>query len=460
MDDERDYKYDLFISYQHADEGWAEQLAARLEREDYPGRRLHVFFAPWDIRPGEHIAESLEEALPRSRKVGLVVTPEAMRSEWVKIERLVTAHIDAEEHQRRLIPLRRRPCEKLPALLLGIRAIDFEDDAQFEHGYRELLAAVRDEPLPRGPRRGTPLEVSLPPSIPRPPAGSFVARYNREGLNLLELLRQELSPKKNQLVVLWGDGGVGKTTLAYEALREMADDFGQRVVWASPELRANLTFGTLLDEVATQLGHPEVRQLAPAPKEERVLQLIDEAPALVVLDNFETVKRKEQKPCLDFLSNRARCPALITTRKRVTRKGVSNVAVEVMNPGEAGEFIDNWVKREAGNPQVFDEIDRGRIVEAAGRNPLVMQWVVAQIDRARDPDAVLADLSRGKGDAAARVFGNTFKLLDEDARRALLALSLFTPGASREALAEVTGLAGCGGCAAEFGEGGGREVLR
>jgi tetratricopeptide (TPR) repeat protein len=440
MTDEHDYRYDLFISYNRADEEWAEQLAARLEREDHRGRKLKVFFAPWDIQPGEYITESLEEALPQSRKVGLVVTPEAMRSEWVKIERLVTVHIDAEERQRRLIPLYRRPCEKLPALLRGIKAINFEDDAQFEKGYQELLAVVKGESLRRGAQQEASAEVSLPPSIPRPPTGSFVARYNREGGNLLELLRDELSPNNNQLVVLWGDGGVGKTTLAYETLRAMVGDFGQRIIWASPELRASLTFGTLLDEIATQLGHAEVRQLALAPKEERVLQLIAEAPALVVLDNFETVKRKEQKLCLDFLADRARCPALITTRKRVTHKGTSNIAVEVMKPEEAREFLDNWVKREAGNPHVFDEIDRDHIIEAADHNPLVMQWVVAQIDRARDPDAVVRDLSRGKGDAAARVFGNTFKLLDEDARCALLALSLFTPSASREALAKVTGL--------------------
>ena len=40
MSDEQDYKYDLFISYNRADEGWAEQLAARLEREDCRGRKL------------------------------------------------------------------------------------------------------------------------------------------------------------------------------------------------------------------------------------------------------------------------------------------------------------------------------------------------------------------------------------------------------------------------------------
>jgi len=46
MTDEPTYEYDLFISYNRADEGWAEQLAARLEQEAYQDRKLKVFFAP------------------------------------------------------------------------------------------------------------------------------------------------------------------------------------------------------------------------------------------------------------------------------------------------------------------------------------------------------------------------------------------------------------------------------
>ena len=117
MTDEQDYKYDLFISYNRADEVWAGRLAARLEQEDYRGRKLKVFFAPWDIPPGEYITESLEEALPQSRKVGLVITPEAMQSEWVKIERLVTvppAHRTPRSTGDVVIPLSAAPPKSFP----------------------------------------------------------------------------------------------------------------------------------------------------------------------------------------------------------------------------------------------------------------------------------------------------------------------------------------------------------
>jgi tetratricopeptide (TPR) repeat protein len=70
-----------------------------------------------------------------------------------------------------------------------------------------------------------------------------------------------------------------------------------------------------------------------------------------------------------------------------------------------------------------------------------MEWLVAQIDTAQAPYTVLDELAHGEGDAAERVFGRSFNLpqVGNDGRATLLALSLFVPSASREALAEVAG---------------------
>ncbi|HEX8290942.1 MAG TPA: tetratricopeptide repeat protein, partial [Pyrinomonadaceae bacterium] len=436
MTEEQDYKHDLFISYNRADEGWAEQLAARLEQEDYRGRKLKVFFAPWDIPPGEYITESLEEALPQSRKVALVVTPEAMRSEWVKIERLVTTHIDIEEHERRLIPLYRRAPGKLPALLRGIRAIDFEEDAQFEKGYRELLAAVRGEPLPRGGRGEASKGVLPPSSVPRPPSFGFVSRRDEQGRDIVERLKEELAPGRDQLVTLSGPGGIGKTTLAAEAARELQATYGGRVVWSSADGRADFTFPSLLDDIATQLGSAGLRTLAPAEKEEQVRAAA--SGALVVLDNYETVAAAEQKRIEAWLK-RTQCSALFTSRPKVP--GTVFVPVSAMSREEAAEFLEK-LTAQTQDPQLFTPEVREQVFGTAEANPYVMQWVVAQIDDAKEPATVFEELAGGEGDAAERVFARSFDLprVGDDGRAALLALSLFARNASREALAEVAGL--------------------
>jgi hypothetical protein len=87
-------------------------------------------------------------------------------------------------------------------------------------------------------------------------------------------------------------------------------------------------------------------------------------------------------------------------------------------------------------------VDKQRIIETAESNPLILQWVFAQVDLAQDWREVLDELAQGEGDAAHRVFDRSFglPLLNNGGRATLLALSLFVPSASRSALAEVAGL--------------------
>src|SRR3954462_5938256 len=127
MTDEQTYRYDLFISYNHADEEWAKKLATRVEQESCGGRRLVVFFAPWDIRPGESVDERLDRALEESRYVGLVLSPESVGSQWVGEEWYSTHHAGMKRKERLIIPFYRRTC-KIPRFIDHLNRIDFRDD--------------------------------------------------------------------------------------------------------------------------------------------------------------------------------------------------------------------------------------------------------------------------------------------------------------------------------------------
>ncbi len=438
MNDDSKYEYDIFISYNRADEAWARQLATRLEHELWRDRKLRVFFAPWDIKPGESIPERLEYAIPRSRKVGLILSPESVQSEWVKVERYVTHYIDINERLKRLIPLYRRACV-IPPFLSYINYLDFQDDAKFEDSYRILLATIKDEPLPRGEQTPSSSAAPLPRAIPRPPTTGFVPRLDAERRrDLVERLKEELAPDRNQVVALWGTGGVGKTTLAAETARELEATFAGRIVWTSALDRADFIFTTLLDEIATQLGKAEMRTLAPEERANAVSALASAQPTLVILDNFETIRPDEQVRSIDWLKGVATCPALITTRVKIDR--VRNIQVAGMSPEEARTFLDLLIE-DAQDKDVFTESVREEIIRTAEATPYVIQWVFAQIDLADDPQDVFADLARGVGNAATRVFDRSFNLpqLGDDGRAALLALTLFVPDASRDALAEVAG---------------------
>ncbi len=277
-----------------------------------------------------------------------------------------------------------------------------------------------------------------PPRIPRPPTVSFVPRLDRENRDILERLKQELAPEKGQLVVLWGPGGVGKTALAAEGARAFKSVSGQRVVWASAENRADFTLNVLLDEIAAQLGRSELRHLSRESKAAEIRAAIAPTPTLVVLDNFETISPGEQIGCANWLRKEAPCPALITTREKIEQ--AHNIPVDSMSLKEAASLLDLLIGQ-SGNSKAFEGLSRESIVQVADANPLALQWVVAQIDLAQDPRLTLADLAKGKGDAAGRIFLHSYNLpqLGDDGRAVLLALSLFVSGASRLALADVAG---------------------
>jgi tetratricopeptide (TPR) repeat protein len=304
----------------------------------------------------------------------------------------------------------------------------------------EVIVRVEPQSLP--PRteepKPAPPPVTIHAHLPRRTKVAFVARHDHDGNNILVQLKDELSPEKYQLVVLWGDGGLGKTAMATEVAHAMTDVF-KRMVWTSADGRADYSLSTLLDEIATQLDDAELRKLALEPKKEAVHALIAaDAATLIVLDNFETIAPEEQQRCAEWIDHHAPCPALITTREQVSAG--RNIPLGRMSEPEANEFLTKLIAQ-SPNPKTFANIERNRVIEAADANPLVMEWVIAQIELAEHPNDVLNDLARGEGKAAQRVFDRSFDLpqVGNDGRDALLALSLFVPSASRAALAEVAG---------------------
>ncbi|PYS88213.1 MAG: hypothetical protein DMF64_20970 [Acidobacteria bacterium] len=449
---------EIFYSYSHNDEALRDRLEKHLAAlknagliEDWHDRRIPAG-AEWDRQIDAH--------LQSASIILLLISADFIASSYctdIEVKQAMARH---EADTARVIPVILHPCYwtdepfgKLQAVPKNAKPISLwaNQEEAFHDVVQGIRAAIADLEASgqqqTSARAGTTRASSSRATthyaaaarIPDFLVVDFVARRDSEGRDIVTLLQTELAPREHRLVVLWGAGGVGKTTLAAEATRALLPSFNGRIVWTSALGRADFTRSTLLDEIATQLDRPDLRQLAPDPKAEAVRALLNEAPTLIILDNFETVAESEQKPCADFLHD-APAPALITTRQKVD--GARNVLVDAMSLEEARPYLQLLIVQTNAR-DTFAQLDQDRIIDTAARNPLLLQWVVAQIEAAQDPVAVLDDLTHGTGDAAERVFTRSFNLpqLTDDGRATLLALSLFTPDASREALAKVAGFA-------------------
>ena len=91
--------YDVFLSYNDADEVAVERLARRLRDEG-----LRVFFAPWHLVPGVPWLEGLEEALKHSQSCAIFLGPTG-RGPWQDVEIFMALQLAVPERGYRVTPV-------------------------------------------------------------------------------------------------------------------------------------------------------------------------------------------------------------------------------------------------------------------------------------------------------------------------------------------------------------------
>jgi tetratricopeptide (TPR) repeat protein len=441
---------EVFYSYSHRDEELRDQLENHLTMLQRDG-----VIKGWHDRriiAGQEWGGKIDEYINSADIILLLVSSDFLASKYCYDIEVTRAMERYEIGEASVIPLILRPCDWQSAPFGKVQVLP--KDARPVTRWEDRDEAFLD--IARGIRRVAE-EISVKPHIetsalaeevkPAPHLHipdilrvPFVERKDREGNNVVERLKEDLAPHKNRLIALWGGGGVGKTAIAAEAARALGNVYEQRIIWVSADGREDFSLITLLDDIATQLGQTDLRKLGIEPKKEQVREVLMAAPTLVVLDNFETIAPVEATHCANWLAQPALCSALITTRQNI-RVAHRNIPTDPMQIEEAHDLLQRLIA-EVHDKNAFANLDRELVIQTAESNPLVLQWIIRQIDLAQDAEEVLNDLKHGEGKAAERVFDRSFNLkqMDNGGRAVLLALSLFVPSATRKALAEVAGL--------------------
>ena len=166
-----DFKYDVFLSHNSKDKPRVRRLAERLKAAG-----VKVWLDEWIIQAGDIIALKVDEGLEQSRVLLLCISPAALASGWVALERSTAIHRDPANAGRRFIPLLLADCD-LPDTLRRYKYVDFREE--IEAAFAEVLASCRSDtaPVKTGPQsRGR-----RHPAIkrPKPLVAKEVATLNR-----------------------------------------------------------------------------------------------------------------------------------------------------------------------------------------------------------------------------------------------------------------------------------------
>ena len=283
-------------------------------------------------------------------------------------------------------------------------------------------------------------------NLPRRPY--FVGREEE-----IRTILQSLQPSSRTFIVgIEGIGGVGKSTLATEvSYRCIEDDLFESVIWISakesiltlhgiePVIPEAKTLSDILITIGTALGNPTIGNLSIQDQIKRAYNLLSRQTTLLVLDNFESLSKNEQRDILDFLR---RSPitlkVAITSRERVSEGQI--IRLQGLSFEESNALLE-W---DAQQKNIHLTKDQNRyLVELTGGLPLALLWVQGQIAvLGYSATQVLDRLSLDTDIPILQYcFNHSWNLLrHHNEKKILFVLALQPEAVSRVALKEITGI--------------------
>jgi hypothetical protein len=295
--------FDVFLSHNSNDKGEVEKLAVRLR-----GDGVRVWLDKWNLVPGEHWQEKIEQALAASSSCAVFVGGDGI-SPWHNLEMraAISQQVSAPRPFRVipvLLPNAAQPRQdKLPAFLREVTWVQFKDAVDGE-AYRRLVCGIRGEapgftPSAAEPAAGDDRRLKIVPHGLR----SFDVDDSRFFLRLLpgprdhrdlptsiafwkDRLEQIDDQRTFRVGLLYGPSGCGKSSLVKAGLLPRLAEYVKPIyVEATPADTERQLLARLRGEFPELPGELElpaaVRHMCEQP------QTLEGRKAVLILDQFE-----------------------------------------------------------------------------------------------------------------------------------------------------------------------------
>ena len=111
----------IYLSHAGADAKWAQELARCLDKEGFK-----VWTPLNELTPGENWARALENALESSDAMVVLLSPDAIKSQWTRFE--IDYALSSPKYQNRLVSVLLKPTQDVPWILRKLRWINAAKD--------------------------------------------------------------------------------------------------------------------------------------------------------------------------------------------------------------------------------------------------------------------------------------------------------------------------------------------
>ena len=275
-----------------------------------------------------------------------------------------------------------------------------------------------------------PIQASLPPRESISP--QFIGRRDE-----LATLNNWLLDPASRLWLLAGDGGKGKTAIAYQfatLVQQQSPEPFEFIIWLSAKRRQfigrkiadipNPDFGDIesaLDYILAEYGLPRELPVGVSEKKQAVMEYFDELPALIILDDINSLEGDIVNALSFFMTEAVRTRSKFLLTSRLIPFGMDTLTTQIsgfpIRSEDGRKFVESRVRLFGLDPKAFDVRTVDNVLSVTDGSPLYIEDLLRLALLGDDLRRVCTEWRERKGAAARKyALGREFDRLTPDAR--------------------------------------------